>query len=168
MISETKMNYFTRFYLFNFILILLIFKNSLSLSQNIKTVRVIDGDTIVVNNNKIRLHGIDAPEKNQICKNIKNQPYKCGISSKNVLIKIIGMNTVNCKKKGRDRYKRIIGICFVDNVNVNQQMVKLGWALAYRKYSKDYIIDEKKAKRNKLGLWSGNFIKPWKWRKNKK
>ena len=47
-------------------------------------------------------------------------------------------------------------------------MVKLGWALAYRKYSKDYVIDEKNAKENKLGLWSGSFIKPWKWRKNKR
>ena len=72
------------------------------------------------------------------------------------------------KKKGIDRYSRIIGVCFVNDTNVNQKMVKLGWALAYRKYSKDYVIDEKNAKENKLGLWSGSFIKPWKWRKNKR
>ena len=166
--SQKKINYVSSFYLFNLILILLFFQNSHSFSQNLKSVKVIDGDTIILNNNKIRLHGIDAPEKNQICKNIKNTPYKCGISSKKALIKILGSNLVHCKKKGRDRYSRIIGVCFVNDTDVNQKMVKLGWALAYRKYSKDYVIDEKNAKENKLGLWSGSFIKPWKWRKNKR
>ena len=64
-----------------------------------------------------------------------------------------------------DRYKRYIGVCFTGDINLNKWMVKNGYAVAYRRYSKDYIEDEKYAKKNKLGLWSGTFIHPEKWRK---
>ena len=61
--------------------------------------------------------------------------------------------------------QRYIGVCFLKDVNLNQWMVKNGYAVAYRRYSKDYIRDEEYAKENNLGLWSGNFIHPEKWRK---
>jgi endonuclease YncB( thermonuclease family) len=47
-------------------------------------------------------------------------------------------------------------------------MVKRGWALAYRKYSKDYVNDEEEAKEKKIGLWAGEFIPPWEWRRLKR
>ena len=126
---------------------------------------VTDGDTIKILNNKIRLHGIDAPEKKQNCtKNAKE--YNCGIVATEALINKISKNVVKCLiQKNKDRYNRFIGVCFVDQENLNKWMVKNGYAVAYRRYSKNYILDEDSAKKNKLGLWSGVFLNPEKWRK---
>ena len=126
---------------------------------------VTDGDTIKITNNKIRLHGIDAPEKKQNCtKNAKE--YNCGIVATEALINKISKNVVKClTQKNKDRYNRFIGVCFVDQENLNKWMVRNGYAVAYRRYSKDYILDEDSAKKNKLGLWSGVFLNPEKWRK---
>ena len=126
---------------------------------------ITDGDTVTISNNKIRLHGIDAPEKNQKC--VKNEKeYYCGRVATEALIKKIGKNAVKClTQKNKDRYNRFIGVCFVEQEDLNKWMVINGYAIAYRRYSKDYIIDEDFAKINKLGLWSGTFLKPEKWRK---
>ena len=126
---------------------------------------ITDGDTIKILNKRIRLYGVDAPEKKQIC--IKNsQEYRCGQEATNALIKKINGKSVVCKvQKKLDRYKRYIGVCFLEDVNLNKWMVRNGYAIAYRRYSKDYIEDENYAKENKIGLWSGYFIHPEKWRK---
>ena len=126
---------------------------------------ITDGDTIKIINKRIRLHGIDTPEKKQIC--IKNtKEYSCGKEATDALAKKINGNQVVCKVQDRlDRYKRYIGVCFVGEVNLNKWMVRNGYAIAYKRYSKDYIEDEDYAKKNKLGLWAGNFIYPEKWRK---
>ena len=126
---------------------------------------VVDGDTIKFNNKKIRLHGIDTPEIKQICKNKTGENYKCGIKAKLELINLISQQKIKCLIHGKDRYKRLIGTCFIKEININKWLVKNGWALAYRKYSKDYIIDEEWAKNNHKGLWQGEFLEPWKWRK---
>ena len=144
---------------------------SLNLSTNIFANEIIgaanitDGDTIIILNNRIRFHGIDAPEKSQNClKNFKK--YSCGKTASAELNKKISKNIVKCKVKDRkDRYNRYIGICYIGQINLNKWMVRNGYAIAYRKYSKDYIIDEEYAKKNKLGLWAGSFIHPEKWRK---
>ena len=126
---------------------------------------VTDGDTIKISNKKIRLYGIDAPEKKQNCtKNLKE--YNCGVVATEALIKKIGKNLVKClTQKNKDRYNRFIGVCFTGQENLNRWMVRNGYAIAYRRYSKNYIPDEEFAKSNKLGLWSGIFLKPEKWRK---
>ena len=126
---------------------------------------IVDGDTIKISNNKIRLHGIDAPEKNQRCtKNEKE--YNWGVVATEALIKKVGKNAVKClTQKNKDRYNRFIGVCYVEKENLNKWMVRNGYAIAYRRYSKDYIEDENYAKKNKIGLWSGYFIHPEKWRK---
>ena len=128
---------------------------------------VTDGDTIKISNNKIRLHGIDAPEKKQNCtKNAKE--YNCGIVATEALINKISKNVVKCLiQKNKDRYNRCIAVCFVKKDNLNKWMVRNGYAVAYKRYSKDYVLDEEFAKTNKLGLWSGTFLKPEKWRKLK-
>jgi endonuclease YncB( thermonuclease family) len=127
--------------------------------------KITDGDTIKIFNKKIRLHGIDTPEKKQICfKNSKE--YRCGQEATDALIKKINKKTVVCKVQEKlDRYNRYIGVCFLGNTDLNKWMVRNGYAVAYRRYSKDYIEDENYAKKNKIGLWSGNFIHPEKWRK---
>ena len=126
---------------------------------------ITDGDTIKILNKRIRFHGIDTPEKKQIC--IKNsREYRCGQEATNALIKKINGKLVTCKVQDKlDRYKRYIGVCFLGDVDLNKWMVRNGYAVAYRRYSKDYIEDENYAKKNKIGLWSSSFIYPEKWRK---
>ena len=111
------------------------------------------------------MHGIDTPEKKQICIR-KSKKYSCGKEATNALKIKIGSKSVTCKVQDKlDRYKRYVGVCFLEDVNLNKWMVRNGHAVAYRRYSKDYIEDENYAKKNKIGLWSGYFTHPEKWRK---
>ena len=148
------------------VIIILLNLNTKVISSEIYGIPVItDGDTIKISNSKVRLHGIDAPEKKQKCTK-KKKKYNCGTVATEALIKKIGKNTVKCLiQKKKDRYNRFIGVCFVEKEDLNKWMVRNGHAIAYRRYSKDYILDEEFAKINKFGLWSGTFLKPEKWRK---
>ncbi len=138
--------------------------SQINITRPIYNIRIVDGDTIHIDKIKYRLHGIDAPEIRQFCQ-INNKNYNCGLKSKNFLISLIGSQFVRCEKKDVDRYKRIVAECFVGNTNLNKELVRNGWALAYRDYSKDYISDEEFAAKNSLGMWKGTFIIPKKWRK---
>ena len=126
--------------------------------------KIIDGDTIYLNGEKIRFSGIDTPEIKQTC-NKNSEVVKCGIQAKKLLAKIIGNNRVNCVREGKDRYKRTLAECFVNNLSLSSYLVKNGYAFAYRKYSKKFIADEDFARSNNLGMWSMNFEYPWDWRK---
>lgn len=152
--------------IFKILVFLLFIFNSPALTQEIikGNAKVIDGDTIHIGNNKIRLHGIDAPEKNQKCF-ILNDEWNCGKQSTISLINLINLKKVNCIIIDKDRYSRKIGDCYVDEININKWMVKNGWALAYRNYSAKYIEDEEFAKKNDKGIWQGNFENPWDFRK---
>ena len=153
--------------IFNLFFILI----SLSKVSSGKTIfgkaKVIDGDTIQINKNKIRLHAIDAPETNQTCKkNSKN--WNCGVESTNFLKELIDNNKIECITKGKDRYNRFIGVCYKDNLDLNSAMVLNGWAIAYRYYSTDYIEEEEEAKQKKRGIWIGDFEEPYLFRKKNK
>ena len=153
-----------------FILILtcLIFATNFANSKTIfGKARIIDGDTIHIKSNKIRLHGIDAPETKQTCK-IDNQDWYCGKQSTKELKNLIKNQKVECNVNDVDRYNRYVAICYVNEININQWMVKNGWAIAYRYYSKDYIVEEKYANDNKLGIWKSEFIEPYAYRKKQK
>ena len=130
--------------------------------QNIK---VVDGDTIHLNGEKIRFTGIDAPELKQACFN-DNTEISCGITSKQILIDKIGNNTVKCISEGKDQYKRTLAECFVNNESLSSYLVRSGYAFAYRRYSKKFIIDEDYAKTNHVGMWSMKFEYPWDFRRN--
>lgn len=132
-----------------------------------KTIRVIDGDTIEVNAEKIRIHGIDAPEKGQPCKK-NGATYNCGAASKEYLKLLITGATVSCDNRGKGRWGRRIAVCRADAKDIGKMMVRHGWAIAYREYSSDYIEDEYFAKNNELGMWSKNFSLPSEWRKSRK
>ena len=147
--------------LFIFLFLLLITTN---LYAEEKTLNVIDGDTIKINNIKYRFSGIDTPEINQTCKKDEEIIY-CGIIAKNKLIEKIGSHIPNCIAESTDRYKRIIAECFVNNKSLSKYLVRNGYAFAYRKYSKKFILDEDYAKKNKLGLWQMEFQYPWEYRK---
>ena len=130
-------------------------------AQNIK---ITDGDTIKINGEKIRFSGIDTPELKQTC--IKQGVKKpCGITAKQILIDRIADKNVTCINEGKDQYKRTLAECFVNNESLSSYLVRSGYAFAYRRYSKKFIIDENYAKFNKLGMWSMEFDYPWDWRK---
>ena len=128
--------------------------------------RVVDGDTIHLNGEKIRFTGIDTPELKQTCvKEGFTEP--CGITAKEILIKKIGDNKVECISEGKDRYERTLAECFVNGESLSSYLVRRGYAFAYRRYSKKYILDEDYAKANQVGMWSMEFDYPWDYRKLK-
>jgi endonuclease YncB( thermonuclease family) len=127
--------------------------------------RIIDGDTIRIGDIRIRLHGIDAPETRQECQGADGASYRCGEASTEALRTLIGADPVRCEGTTYDRYKRLIATCYSGRVNLNAEMVRQGWALAYRRYSKDYVSVEKGAQEAKRGIWAGVFEPPWKWRR---
>ena len=131
---------------------------------SINNIKIIDGDTIKIGNYKIRLHGIDTPEMKQKCKNSLGVDYFCGEVAKNKLVELISRNNIKCKIHYKDKYKRLIGTCYMDKININDFLVREGWAVAYIKYSSIYIDSQKQAEKNIKGLWAGYFILPWEWR----
>ena len=127
-------------------------------------IKIIDGDTIHLNNEKIRFTGIDTPELKQTCSK-NNEIIYCGIQARQLLINKIGKNKVKCVREGKDQYKRTLAECFVNDLSLSRFLVREGYAFAYRKYSKKFIIDEDFARTNKIGMWSMEFDYPWDWRK---
>tara|TARA_B100001996_G_scaffold375687_1_gene355979 strand:+ start:974 stop:1486 length:513 start_codon:yes stop_codon:yes gene_type:complete len=133
-----------------------------------KVVRVVDGDTIHINNKnlgiiKIRLAEIDTPEL--------DQPF--GLEAKNGLKKLVGNKIVKIKKVTVDRYKRIVAIIYINDIEINYYLVKNGYAWCYEYYNQREKIKNAEiiAKKKKIGLWGKeNFkpIPPWEWRKNKR
>ena len=144
-----------------FLLVFLLTNNDIKAQE----LRVVDGDTIHLNGEKIRFTGIDTPELKQTCtkQGIKNY---CGLSAKKILIDKIGNKTVECISEGKDQYKRTLAECFINNESLSRHLVRSGYAFAYRKYSKKFIEDENYAKANQLGMWSMKFEYPWDYRKN--
>ena len=142
--------------------ILFLFLPNHSFAQSVK---IVDGDTIHINQIKYRFHGIDAPEMKQICIDENNKNIKCGVLSKQKLVEKINDQKVNCKHITVDRYKRVVAECFVNNESLSSYLVKNGYAFAYRRYSDQFIQDEEYAKLNQLGLWKMKFDFPWDYRK---
>ena len=138
--------------------------------------KVTDGDTIKIDTFKIRLDGIDAPEKKQKCKRpyltifmfTFYEDYFCGQKSTESLIKKINNKKIACKISGVDYFKRLIGECYKKNTNLNSWLVSNGHAVAFRKYSKKYVPEEILAKQEKKGIWQGKFDMPWDYRRSKK
>ena len=136
-------------------------------SSVIGVASVIDGDTIDIHGQRIRLHGIDAPESGQFCEKDGNR-YRCGQKSALALSDKIGRAIVRCEQYDIDRYKRMIAVCRLGKIDLNAWMVRQGWAIDYRRYSLDYIDDEKAARARKAGIWAGPFVEPSKWRRGKR
>jgi len=126
--------------------------------------KVIDGDTIVVAGELIRLHGIDAPELDQTF-SWRGEQVVCGTMSLAALEALIAGVKVRCEVVERDRHGRLVAKVFSPNgVDIGRRLVSAGWALAYRRYSKDYVAAENEARKARRGMWRGTFVKPWVWR----
>lgn len=129
--------------------------------------RIIDGDTLAVAGERVRLDGIDAPESRQSCTR-NGRAWACGKAATQAMRKLVGRNPVHCEITGRDRYGRAIGTCFAAGRDLQRQLVREGLALAYRRYSTRYVEDEHAAREEGTGLWSGSFVEPWRWRNERK
>ena len=103
----------------------------------------------------------------------KSESYNCGSTSTKALKKYIGRKIIKCDYTEKDRYGRILGTCYLwkdesKKLSLNRYMVFTGNAVAYKRYSKEYLKDEKWAKNNQLGMWQGKFIRPEEWRRKTK
>ena len=129
--------------------------------------RVIDGDTIEVGGARIRLHGIDSPEGRQTCLAPVGR-WPCGQRATRALARLIGARPVACDARDRDRYGRIVAVCRQDGQDINAWLVAEGWALAYRRYSLAYVDEESAARAARHGVWRGDFVAPWDWRRGER
>ena len=145
--------------------------STVAYSQTIITGKVVgisDGDTITVLQNrkqfKIRLYGIDTPEKSQ----------DFGNKAKKFTSSLLYKKQVRVVQEDTDRYGRVVGIVYVGHVCANEEIVKNGFAWVYRKYCKkpfclDWLEYENDAKESKIGLWRHpNPMPPWDFRKAKR
>ena len=123
------------------------------------SVKVVDGDSLEIDGQRIRLDGIDAPEFLQTCENKHNQSYNCGQDAKAYLQKLITNNKVECNCLPQtDKYNRKVCECFSNETSLNRKMVAVGLARAYR--SELYIKDEQLAAANHRGIWRGRHMRP--------
>ena len=132
--------------------------------------KVTDGDTIIINDIRIRFTGSDAPEsyffgKTQTCLDGKGREWECGNAATKKLKELINNQTVRCTDEGQDRYGRTLGICYVGDMDLQAEMVKSGMAVAYLRYSDRYEKEQNYAKKVKAGMWAGEFKQPEVWRR---
>lgn len=125
---------------------------------------VIDGDTLEIHGQRIRLHGVDAPESRQSCEDAAGRSYACGRAAAFALADWIGRAVVSCDPRDRDRYKRVVAVCSVRGEDMGAWLVRSGHALAFRRYSLDYVAAEEQARVAGSGIWQGRFVAPWEWR----
>ena len=127
-------------------------------------VRVVDGDTIVVGGVRIRLEGIDAPETSQMCTTHAGHVWPCGRKATSELVRMIGDSAVSCRDRGFDKYRRVLAVCFIGELDMNAEMVRRGYAWAFVRYSRAYVSVEAEARAAKSGIWSGEAQPAWDYR----
>jgi endonuclease YncB( thermonuclease family) len=132
------------------------------------TAQVLDGDTIQIGTVRIRFYGVDAFEGEQRCTSSSGQSYGCGGIATRALADQVEGKLVSCVPKGIDVYKRQLAVCRVEAIDLSAWMARQGHALAYVKYSLDYVSDEQAAKDSQSGAWDGTFEKPWEYRLTRK
>jgi endonuclease YncB( thermonuclease family) len=135
-----------------------------------KVSKIYDGDTFILDNLfKVRMVGIDTPEKKQVCQDKRGRDFMCGEKSKKHLEKLLGKRKLSCEMHGWGAYNRHLFICKNSKgVDVNRQMVADGYAVMSTYKPFRYAEEEKQAKENNIGLWSGEFKHPSQWRKEKR
>jgi endonuclease YncB( thermonuclease family) len=126
--------------------------------------RAIDGDTIAVGRQRVRLWGIDAPELRQAC-TAGGREWACGLAARRALAARLRRGPVACEAKDVDRYGRVVALCRVGGADLGAALVRSGFALAYVRYAADYAAEEAGARAARRGLWRGAFVQPWEWRK---
>lgn len=126
--------------------------------------RVLDGDSMEVAGQRIELYGIDAPELTQTCR-WPNKEIPCGNLSRTALLDLVAVTPVVCSRRRRNDDGSWIAICTAEGFDVGRNMVHTGWALAIPGQSEAYAATEQTARKGKRGLWRGQFVPPWEWRR---
>ena len=124
--------------------------------------RIVDGDTLEIDDVNVRLAGLDAPERAQLCRDARDREFGCGTAATDYLAFLIGDAEVTCRGRGRDRYGRMIGQCRANGLDLSREMIRRGWAVAYLG---DMDGIEAAAREGGVGLWAGTFERPADWRR---
>jgi endonuclease YncB( thermonuclease family) len=124
----------------------------------------IDGDSLRKGAQEYRLHGIDAPELHQQCQGADGRGYPCGRAARDHLRGLVNGQTLDCGIAETDRYGRRVAQCRAGTVDINREMVRSGWAIAYRRHGTDYADEEADARKARRGIWQGAFEAPERWR----
>jgi len=127
--------------------------------------KIIDGDSFELDGTGVRLFGVDAPEGRQDCTR-DGRPWRCGDAAATELRRLVGGATIVCRKEDVDSYGRIVARCSNGNTDLAAAMARAGMAVAYRRYSNDYVDEEREAKTAKRGIWASEFTPPEEWRRN--
>ncbi len=128
-------------------------------------VRIVDGDTLVLNERRIRILGLDTPELKQSCYALSGQSWPCGEHAKQFLVTLTKNSPVECKLYNKDKYGRDLGTCFIEDKDIAQILIRSGYGIAT---GTTYMISEVAARKDKLGIWSGTFQTPKQWRDSKR
>ncbi|MFN3689183.1 thermonuclease family protein [Salinarimonas sp.] len=127
--------------------------------------RVTDGDSLRLGEERIRLHGIDAPEARQECRRADGAAWACGEVAGSRLAALADGREVACRTIERDRFGRVVARCAVDGVDLGATLVEEGLAFAYRSFSLDYVAHEERARAARRGIFDGDNMAPWDWRR---
>ena len=136
-----------------------------ALAGEVTVTRVSDGDSLRSGPLKIRLHGIDAPELAQTCTDTSGASWPCGRAARDAMAEIATTTRLRCDLMDVDRYGRLIMRCLAGGTDIAAHLVASGLALAYRRYSTDYVDVEAVARDTGRGMWAGEFEPPWDWRR---
>lgn len=146
------------------LVILFVISFSIHAEEITGVARIIDGDSIRIDDVEIRLHGIDAVEWNQYCRR-ESFDWACGEAATKAMKQLVGSENIRCTWTERDRYERALASCYKDGADIASLMVDSGMALAYRRYAETYVPNEENAKATKKGVWNTEFVTPWDWRR---
>src|SRR5712664_979521 len=126
---------------------------------------IIDGDTLEMHGERIRLWGIDAPESSQLCRGDDSLQYRCGAKAANELDAFIARRPVDCSPVNLDQYGRTVAVCSIDGVDLAEWLVRNGLALNWPTYSKGkYDKAQRDAEHAGRGMWTGSYVQPWQFR----
>jgi endonuclease YncB( thermonuclease family) len=126
---------------------------------------IIDGDTLEIHGNRIRLWGVDAPESTQLCRGEDSEQYRCGARAANDLDAFIARRPLNCNPISLDRYGRTVATCAVGDADLGEWLVRNGLAVDWPEYSNGkYGADQREAEQAGRGIWKGSYVEPWLYR----
>ena len=121
---------------------------------------VVDGDTLRIGGQSVRIHGIDTPEQDQTCLTAQGVAFSCGAVATQAMTQLIGGRSVTCQGRDRDVYQRVVAKCYVGSQDLGAALVASGYATAFERYSRDYVALERAAQAARVGFWSGTMQAP--------
>ena len=146
-----------------FAAVMLVTSATVSLSDDMTgQASIIDGDTLEIHDNRIRLWGVDAPESDQLCRGEDSLQYRCGAKAANELDAFIAKRPVSCIPISLDQYGRTVATCSVGGLDLGEWLVRNGLALDWPQYSRGRYDDvQREAEHAGRGIWEGSYVEPW-------